>query len=179
MQRVYSLCQATFGGVIGPASVYWARLPVGFFQFYATMAELDRELVLPPELALLVRHQVSRLNGCPFCTDATRAGALRASMDASKFDHLAAYESDPGYTDRERVALDYVTELTRTRRMRPETFARLAERFSEREICELVYLVASQFLGNIGYIGLHIGSDGLSERVARTPPPGPHPSPSP
>lgn len=45
----------------------------------------------------------------------------------------------------------------------PDTFARLARHYSEREICDLVWLVASEHLANMTNIGLNIGSDGLCE----------------
>jgi hypothetical protein len=45
----------------------------------------------------------------------------------------------------------------------PETFERLARYYDEREICEIVWLVASEHLYNISNIGLDIGSDGLCE----------------
>ena len=170
MQRVYATFRTHFGKVITPVQVYSARLPVAFFEFVSKINELDRELVLPAEMALLIRHQVSRLNGCPFCMDAELAGAIQASMDRSKFERLDRYASDAIYSDRERAALDYATELTETRKVRPETFARLAQHFSEREICEIVYLVSSQFLYNIGNIGLNVGSDGFCDLAQKRAP---------
>lgn len=43
--------------------------------------------------------------------------------------------------------------------MDPDTFDRMAGYYSEREICEIVYLVASEHLYNITNIGLNIHSD--------------------
>jgi len=47
--------------------------------------------------------------------------------------------------------------------VKPETFARLASFYSEREICDIVWLVASEHLYNINNVGLNIGSDGMCE----------------
>jgi alkylhydroperoxidase family enzyme len=52
--------------------------------------------------------------------------------------------------------LDYATELTKNGEVNPDTFARLARRYSDREICEIVWLVASEDLYNITNIGLNI-----------------------
>lgn len=52
------------------------------------------------------------------------------------------------------------------RRVSHATFAALAEHHSEREICDIVWLVASEHLFNLSNIGLNIGSDGLCERLA-------------
>ena len=67
------------------------------------------------------------------------------------------------FTESERAALDYVTELTTRREVDESTFARLAAHFSEREICDLVWLVASEHLYNLSNIGLNIGSDAFCE----------------
>jgi hypothetical protein len=40
--------------------------------------------------------------------------------------------------------VDYVTELTKDKKVDPDTFARLSAHYSEREICEIVWLVASE-----------------------------------
>jgi len=55
-------------------------------------------------------------------------------------------------------ALPYVTDLTRDKKVDPNTFARLARDFSEREICQIVWLVASEHLYNVTNIGLNIGA---------------------
>lgn len=172
MRQVYATFRNQFGRVITPVKVHSARLPIGFFELAAKINELDRALVLPAETALLVRHQVSRLNVCRFCMDAELAGALRPTMDRAKFERLDRYVTDPIYSDRERAALDYVTELTETRKVRPETFARLARHFDEREICEIVYLVSSQFSYNLNNLGLNIGSDGFCDLAQRPAPEG-------
>jgi alkylhydroperoxidase family enzyme len=67
------------------------------------------------------------------------------------------------FSDKERAALDYVTELTRNKAVQPDTFARLAGHYSEREICDIVWLVASEHLYNITNIGLNIHSDMLCD----------------
>jgi hypothetical protein len=98
--------------------------------------------VLPPETALLIREQVARINACLFCIDIGRSFTIKASMNEAKFDALEQYRTSALFTDRERAALDYVTELTRDKRANPETFARVSRYYSEREICEIVWLVA-------------------------------------
>jgi len=63
--------------------------------------------------------------------------------------------------------LDYVTQLTKEKKVDPETFARLARYFSEREICEIVWLVAGEHLYNITNIGLNIHSDMLCKIASK------------
>lgn len=67
------------------------------------------------------------------------------------------------FSDGERAALDYAGELTKSKHVSPQIFAALSRHFSEREICEIVWLVASEHLYNMSNHGLNIGSDGLCE----------------
>ena len=64
----------------------------------------------------------------------------------------------------ERAALDYVSELVQHRTVSPGTFAELSRHYTEREICDIVWLVASEHVYNMTNIGLGIGSDGMCDR---------------
>ncbi len=56
-----------------------------------------------------------------------------------------------------------MTDLTRDRKVDRMTFDRLWRHFSEREIREIVWLVASEHLYNLTNIGLNIHSDMLCD----------------
>ena len=161
MKLAYYFTRRQFGKVLTPLKVHSARLPAAFGLFYAKIGKLDKKLTLPPETALLIREQVARINVCSFCMDIGRSFTIKASMNQAKFDALEQYRTSALFTDAERAALDYVTELTRDRTVNPDTFARLAGFYSEREICEIVWLVASEHLYNMTNIGLNIHSDML------------------
>ncbi len=134
-RQAYDFFIKTYGKVITPAKVYAARMPVAFGQFTAKISELDRMLTLPTETAMLVREQVARLNVCLFCIDIGRASVVKASMNMEKFDALHDYATSPLFTEGEKSMLDYVTELTRDKKVNPKVFARMAEHYSERQIC--------------------------------------------
>jgi len=84
-------------------------------------------------------------------------------MNEAKFDALDEYAISSLFNEAERAALDYVTELTRDKNVKPETFARLRKHYSERAICEIVWLVASEHVYNMTNIGLNIHSDMLCD----------------
>lgn len=159
----YALMRRQFGKVLTPFKVHYARLPMAFGLFSAKISQLDKKLTLPAETALLIREQVARLNICEFCIDIGRSLAIQASMNEDKFDALGDYRTSPLFTDAERAALDYTTELTKTKQANPETFARLARHFSERELCEIVWLIASEHYYNLTNLGLNIHSDMLCD----------------
>jgi alkylhydroperoxidase family enzyme len=168
MKLAYHFTRQQFGKVLTPLRVHSARLPVAFGMFYSKVAQLDKKLVLPPETIMLVREQVARINVCLFCIDIGRAFTIKASMNQAKFDALEQYSTSPLFNNAERAALDYVTELTKEKKVNPETFARLAQHYSEKEICEIVWLVASEHLYNMTNIGLNIHSDMLCDITKRS-----------
>jgi alkylhydroperoxidase family enzyme len=159
----YYFTRRQFGKVLTPLKVHSARLPPAFGLFYAKIGKLDKKLTLPREIVLLIRQQVARLNLCLFCIDIGRAVAIDAVMKDEKFDALDQYRTNTLFTEAERAALDYVTELTKDRKVKPDTFAHMARHYSEREICEIVWLVASEHLYNMTNIGLNIHSDMLCD----------------
>jgi alkylhydroperoxidase family enzyme len=172
MKLAYAMTRQQFGKVLTPLKVHSARLPAAFGLFYGKIGKLDKKLLLPLETIFLIREQVARINVCLFCTDIGRAFAIKASMHEAKFDALEQYASSPLFTDAERAALDYVTELTRDKKVNSDTFSSLSRHYSEREICEIVWLVASEHLYNMTNIGLNIHSDMLCD-ISRRPAAGP------
>ena len=164
MRIVYYFTRRQFGKVSTPIAVFSARMPTAFLLFYGKVSRLDKKLRLAPGTAVLIRERVASLNGCLFCMDASRWYALRQAADnQARFDALDDYQTSPLFTDAERAALEYVSELTSKRRVEPDTFHRLARFYSEREVCDIVWLVASEHVYNMTNIGLNIHSDMLCD----------------
>jgi alkylhydroperoxidase family enzyme len=162
----YSMSKKQFGKVPTPLKVVYSRLPVGFGMFVGKIAKLDQQLELPPETAMLIREQVAHINICTFCVDIGRYFIIKARLNEAKFDALADYSTSPLFNEAERAALDYVTELTRDKKVSPKTFERLRGHYSERAICEIVWLIASEHFYNMTNLGLNIHSDMLCD-IAR------------
>jgi len=163
MKFVYNMSRRQFGKVMTPLKVFAARMPLAFGMFTAKIGQLDKKLKLPAEMRMLVRERVAHINVCLFCIDIGRAFVIKARMNEAKFDALDDYATSPLFNEAERAALDYVTELTRDKSVKDETFARLKKYYSERAICEIVWLVASEHVYNMTNIGLNIHSDMLCD----------------
>ena len=162
----YSMSKKQFGKVPTPVKVVYSRMPTGFGMFVGKISKLDKQLELPPETQYLIREQVAHINVCTFCTDIGRYFVIKARMNEAKFDALADYKTNALFSEGERATLDYATELTRDKSVQPETFERLRRHYSERAICEIVWLVASEHFYNMTNIGLNIHSDMLCD-IAR------------
>jgi len=163
---VYSLSKKQFGKVPTPVKVVYARMPASFGMFVGKISKLDKQLTLPAETQFLIREQVAHINVCEFCMDIGRYFVVKSRMNEPKFDALPDYRTSPLFNEAERATLDYVTELTRDKSVRPQTFERLRQHYSERAICEIVWLVASEHFYNVTNLGLNIHSDMLCD-IAR------------
>jgi alkylhydroperoxidase family enzyme len=167
MKMVYFLSRRKFGEKFTPIKVFGARLPPAFGQLYGKVYSLDKKLTLPRETVMLIRERVASINVCRYCMDANRYYVIKASMNENKFNELEDYRTSPLFSEAERTALDYATELTEDKKVNPSTFARLARSYSERAICEIVWLVASEHVSNLTNIGLNIHSDMLCQLVRK------------
>ena len=163
MKLVYAMTRRQFGKVLTPLKVFAARLPLAFGQFYGNISKLDKKLTLPAETVMLVREKVAHINQCTFCIDIGRWFAIQASMNQAKFEALEDYRTSPQFSERERAILDYVVELTARKNVGRETFEKLRAHCSEREICEIVWLIASEHFYNMTNLGLNIHSDMLCD----------------
>jgi alkylhydroperoxidase family enzyme len=164
LKLAYTFTRRQYGQVPGPLSVFCARMPTAFTRFYMKAGMLEKKLKLAPDTAVLIRERVASTNVCLFCMDASRWAAInKAGVPAAKLDALAEYRTSPVFSDSERAALRFATELTTDRRVSPDTFAELARHYSEREICDIVFIVSSEHLYNVNNIALNIGSAGMCD----------------
>jgi alkylhydroperoxidase family enzyme len=161
------LTRRQFGKVLTPIKVVYSRLPLAFGLFASKISKLDKRLQLPLETVLLIREQVAQINVCEFCMDIARSFTIKESMNEAKFNALEQYRTSELFSDAERAALDYVSELTKDKKVNSVTFARMSRYYSEREICEIVWLVASEHFYNMANLGLNIHSDLLCDITRR------------
>jgi len=146
------------------ATAFAARMPASFLMFYGKVSRLDKKLELPGSAAMLIRQCVAGINTCEFCMDLNRWYATKLDgANVARYDALPYYKGSALFNESEKAALDYATQLTANHTVDPATFDRLRQHYSERQICEIVWLVASEHLYNITNIGLNIGSAGLCE----------------
>ena len=155
------------GRPITPSQVIYNRVPAAWritlaFQLFERFGAK-----LPHELLLLVTTHVAMLNGCAFCQDIKRAVAVRSKLGTKRFDALSDWRSSALFSARERAALAYVEEATRSKVVSDATFAELAKHFDEREIAELTLANAIENFYNLLNLPLEVEADGLEALAAR------------
>jgi AhpD family alkylhydroperoxidase len=160
------MARRRLGKVPTPFRVVYARAPKLAAPTYQISRVLEGGLSLEPELALLVMTHVSLLNGCGFCADLHLAQAVQARLGREKFAALADFRESGRFSERERAALAFAEEVTRSHAASDASFRELQKHFDERQIVELTWLNAIGNFFNLLAVPLGLESDGL-EALAR------------
>ncbi len=98
--------------------------------------------------------------------DIRHAVGVKAGVPAEKLAALDEVETSDLFTERERAALAFATEVVRDDRdVSNETYARLRARFSEPEIVELTFVVGYQVFASRFAKAFQLAPQGYSERA--------------
>src|SRR5688572_16262023 len=142
VRLMYWAMKRQFGRAITPFKVVFARLPRTIAAQLGIYLGLSGKYGIEPGLGLLLQSHVATLNGCAFCVDIGRAVATYQGLTFEKLDAVADYRTSPLFTPRERAALAYVEEATKTKRASDETFAELRKHFTDEQIVAITWVNA-------------------------------------
>lgn len=161
LRIAYWMTKRAYGRVITPMKVVYARIPKVLPMSRAMAKFAHSGLRLDRGLNALICTHVASMNGCGFCIDIGEAHAVFARVPVEKLRALPNYATDPRFSERERAALAFVEEVTKTKGATDETFAALRRHFSDEEIVEITWLNAMENYYNLINRPLGIESDGL------------------
>ncbi|MCV7089732.1 carboxymuconolactone decarboxylase family protein [Mycobacterium interjectum] len=103
--------------------------------------------ILPVEERELARMRIAQINDCVACSDFRAQSVLDAGVAPDLYDNVAAYASYPGYTPRQRLAIEFAERFANNHAsMDDGFFERLRAVFSDEEVLDLT-LCAAVFLG--------------------------------
>ena len=92
----------------------------------------------------LARLKLSRVHGCRTCNKQNVPGALEAGISQAQIDAIGDFEDGP-FTEAEKAVLDFADQMALTNMdgdVTDERYARLAQYFSDAQICELGTVMA-------------------------------------
>lgn len=93
-------------------------------------------------LKRLVAHMASTASGCQYCKAHTSVSATRHGVSDDKMAAVYDYTTSPLFSEAERVALDFAMEAASVpNAVTDESYARLAEHWSESQIVEILGVV--------------------------------------
>ncbi len=103
--------------------------------------------ILPPEERELARMRIAQINDCVACSDFRAPSVLEAGVAPELYANVAAYATYPGYTPRQRLAIEYAERFASDHGSIDDAFVdRLHESFTDPEILDLTLCLAV-FLG--------------------------------
>jgi AhpD family alkylhydroperoxidase len=93
----------------------------------------------------LVFLRVSQINGCAFCIDMHWSDLIKQDVSPRHLNALAGWREAPFFDERERAALRWAEIVTATPASdaSDEEFAKLKAQFSDTEIAELGFAIAT------------------------------------
>ena len=140
VREIYDAMLRGKPGNVQKALAHRPEMLKNFLSFYASVGRsLDRKLY---ELIYL---RISFINGCRYCAQHHIATSKRVGLTSEDYSALKA----GNYSEKERVALNYVERLTRAPHEITETdFDELKKHYSEPEIVDLHMLAGLANLTN-------------------------------
>jgi AhpD family alkylhydroperoxidase len=131
----------------GEAAMIWTLRPELGGMVERMIRGAYQESILPAEERELARMRIAEINDCVACSDFRAPSVLQAGIAPELYANVAAYATYPGYTPRQRLAIEYAERfVTDHASIDDPFFARLRELFSDDEILDLTLCVAV-FLG--------------------------------
>ena len=100
---------------------------------------------LEPKLLHLIKLRASQINGCAYCIDMHWKDARALDETEQRLYGLDAWRESPYYTERERAALAWTESVTlvSSTNVPDDVFAEVQKYFSEKEIVDLTFAVAT------------------------------------
>ena len=131
----------------GEAAMIWTLRPELGRMVERMIRGAYQESILPTQERELARMRIAQINDCVACSDFRAPSVLEAGVPPELYDNVAAYASYPGYTPRQRLAIEYAERFANDHASIDDSFfGRLRELFSDEEILDLTLCVAV-FLG--------------------------------
>jgi AhpD family alkylhydroperoxidase len=148
---------------IEPIEIYAhvPRLLLGYGMLEQSVASKPR---VDEHLRALAVLKSAVMQGCEFCQDIGSHEARRASVSDEQLLELYRYRDSEHFDEAERLVLDLAAGMTATPvQVSDELFAALRARFDERQLVELVNLIALENLRSRFNAAFGIGAAGFSE----------------
>jgi AhpD family alkylhydroperoxidase len=147
---------------IEPLEIYAhaPRLLLGYGVLEQSVASKPR---VDERLRALAVLKSAVMQGCEFCQDIGSQEARRASVSDEQLHELYRYRDSEHFDETERLVLDLAVAMTVTPvQVSDELFAALRARFEDRQLVELVNLIALENLRSRFNAAFGIGAAGFS-----------------
>jgi AhpD family alkylhydroperoxidase len=131
----------------GEAAMIWTLRPELGGMVERMIRGAYQQSILPAEERELARMRIAQINDCVACSDFRASSVIEAGIEPELYENVAAYTTYPGYTPRQRLAIEYAERFANEHASIDNAFfGRLRGQFSDEEILDLTLCIAV-FLG--------------------------------
>jgi AhpD family alkylhydroperoxidase len=131
----------------GEAAMIWTLRPELGGMVERMIRGAYQESILPAEERELARMRIAQINDCIACSDFRAPSVVDAGIAPELYENVAQYATYPGYTPRQRLAIEYAERFATDHASIDDTFfGRLRPLFTDKEILDLTLCIAV-FLG--------------------------------
>jgi len=112
---------------------------------------------LPKPMKALIRHKVSNINACLYCSAHQVKVMMSQGVSQEKIDNMHDYRSHPAFTEKERAILAYAEALTiAARGIQPDVIEAFVANSTDQERVEVTIVAAAMGLLNRLNDGLRV-----------------------
>jgi AhpD family alkylhydroperoxidase len=127
----------------GDAAMIWTLRPEMAGMVDRMVQTTYQRSKLPASEREVARLRIAQLNDCSACADFRAPSVRDAGVDDDAYRHVADYATYPGYTDRQRLAIEYAERFaTDHAGIDDAFFARLRGHFADDEVLDLTLCCA-------------------------------------
>jgi alkylhydroperoxidase family enzyme len=130
-------------GHAGPEVRVWALRPEMGIGAATLSHAIYEQSILPVRERELARMRIALINGCAICQQWRSTPGADGKVSEEEYAHVTEWQTYPGYSDRERCAIEYAERFVLDHHAIDDAFfARLhASGFSDAEILDLTVCV--------------------------------------
>jgi alkylhydroperoxidase family enzyme len=130
-------------GAGGDAEMIWTLRPEMAGMVERMIGTVYGRSILPAEEREVARMRIAQLNDCAACSVFRAPSVVAAGVPESAYEHLHEYGTYAGYTERQRLAIEYAERFAVDHHgIDDDLFARLRARFADDEILDLTLCLA-------------------------------------
>jgi len=126
----------------GDAAMIWTLRPEMAGMVDRMISTVYGRSALPAAEREVARMRIAQLNECSACAVFRAPSVVAAGVTPDAYEHLHEYRTYPGYTDRQRLAIEYAERFASDHQgIDDDLFARLRAHFTDAEILDLTVCI--------------------------------------
>jgi AhpD family alkylhydroperoxidase len=142
----------------GDRTMVWTLRPEMAAMVDSMISTAYHRSIIPPDEREAARMRIAQLNACDACATFRAPSVVEAGVDEDTYAHVAEWRNWPGYTQRQRLAIEYAERFATDHRTIDDVFlGRMRDHFRDEEVLDLT-LCCAVFVGlgrTLEVLGIH------------------------